>query len=217
MYLSRLRLDAKNRNTMRALSEPQLFHGAIERGFFGKRQRNLWRIDPLGNMLYLMVVSAEKPDLSAAAQQFGSPSDAVPWETKEYDPLLSHIVDGSKWHFRLTANPIKHLPGNCAAGERGKIVAHVTPEHQQRWLQEKAPQYGFEVKPDDFLAVSEKRYQFRKGTDNRRLVTLLAVTFEGTLTVTDAEIFRRTLVNGIGRGKAYGMGMLTVVRTANGL
>lgn len=217
MYLSRLQLDTTNRNTMRALSEPQLFHGAVERSFTGERQRNLWRIDSLGDSLYLMVVSTERPDLTAAAQQFGSPSETARWETKDYSPLLERITTGSRWHFRLTANPIKHLSAHGTAGERGKVVAHVTPEHQQQWLKEKAPQYGFDVDRDEFLAVAEKRYQFRKGMDNKRLVTLLAVTFEGMLTVTDAELFRKTLISGMGRGKAYGMGMLTVVRAVDRL
>lgn len=48
-----------------------------------------------------------------------------------------------------------------------------------------------------------------------RPVSLLSVTFEGFLTVTDADLFRCTLTEGIGRGKAYGMGMLTVVRAVD--
>jgi len=39
----------------------------------------------------------------------------------------------------------------------------------------------------------------------------MAVTYEGILTVTDKERFRKTLIEGIGREKAYGMGLLTVV------
>ena len=42
-------------------------------------------------------------------------------------------------------------------------------------------------------------------------VTLLAVSFEGVLKVEDAEIFRKTLISGIGREKAYGMGLMTVI------
>ena len=47
-------------------------------------------------------------------------------------------------------------------------------------------------------------------------VSLLAVTYEGVLRVTDAALFRRTLTEGIGRGKAYGMGLLTVMRAPEG-
>ena len=39
-----------------------------------------------------------------------------------------------------------------------------------------------------------------------RPVTLLAVTYEGVLQVTDPEQFRALLCQGMGRGKAYGLG-----------
>lgn len=50
------------------------------------------------------------------------------------------------------------------------------------------------------------------GTENGAQVKLLGVTCEGILTVTDADGFRAALVSGMGRDKAYGMGLLTVMR-----
>lgn len=47
-------------------------------------------------------------------------------------------------------------------------------------------------------------------------VKLLAVTYEGILTVTDADALRNALVNGIGREKAYGMGLMTLAGIKNG-
>ena len=41
---------------------------------------------------------------------------------------------------------------------------------------------------------------------------LREATYEGVLTVTDVDKFKELLCNGIGRGKAYGMGLLTVMR-----
>ena len=61
--------------------------------------------------------------------------------------------------------------------------------------------------------MKTKWYTFRKGGAGNR-VTLLSVTYEGVLQVTDPEAFCCALTQGIGRGKAYGMGMLTVVRAA---
>lgn len=46
----------------------------------------------------------------------------------------------------------------------------------------------------------------------KKTITLLSVTFEGLLTVTDELCFRQTLLEGLGRGKAFGMGLLTVIR-----
>lgn len=213
MYLTRLKIDPLNRNTMRALAEPKYFHGAIERGLAGeRRQRSLWRIDRLEEAYYLLLVSAERPDLSAAARQFGFPSAVPLWETRDYEPHLRRIQDESRWHFRLTANPTKHLSGDPGSKIRGRVAAHATAKHQQQWLMDKAPQYGFTLNADEFLAVSEQWHRFQKPAEGSRPVSFLSVTFEGTLTVTDAELFRNTLTQGIGRAKAYGMGLLTVVR-----
>ena len=44
-----------------------------------------------------------------------------------------------------------------------------------------------------------------------------SVTFEGILTVTDAARFRETLTQGLGRGKAYGNGLMTVVGIGEGV
>ena len=37
-----------------------------------------------------------------------------------------------------------------------------------------------------------------------------AVEFQGVLTVTDAELFRRTFTTGIGTAKAFGFGLLAL-------
>ena len=207
MYLTRMFLDTTKRAVMRALNDRNQLHGAIERAFSGERQHPLWRLDTLRGETCLLLLSEDEPDLTEAARQFGR-EDA--WETRRYDPLLERIQDGTKWRFRLTANPTYSVP---APGEkRGKVQAHITPQHQSEWLMHQAERNGFSVKPEVFQ-VSESRWcQFYKGADNNRRVSLLAVTFEGVLTVTDAERFRETLCGGIGRGKAYGMGLLTVVR-----
>ena len=57
---------------MIALANPQRFHGAVEQAFPGERRRRLWRLDPLGGKLYLMILSEDAPDLSGIAEQFGS-------------------------------------------------------------------------------------------------------------------------------------------------
>src|SRR5207247_1467305 len=40
----------------------------------------------------------------------------------------------------------------------------------------------------------------------------LAVRFDGVLTVTDADTFRATVAGGIGSGKAFGFGLLSLAR-----
>ena len=63
MYLSRVALDVRRRSTMAALANPQKFHGAVESSFAGERRRRLWRLDTLGEKRYLLILSADIPDL----------------------------------------------------------------------------------------------------------------------------------------------------------
>lgn len=111
MFLSRVPLDLHKRATVIALANPQRFHGAVEQAFPGERRRRLWRLDPLGEKLYLMILSEDTPDLSAIEEQFGA---GEPGETKSYDPLLERfagqLFGASGW--RPILPPVKFLlPG----------------------------------------------------------------------------------------------------------
>ena len=86
MYLSRVELDPTRRSTMAALSAPQKLHGAVESAFAGERRRRLWRLDRLGERLYLLLLSEDAPELSGVVEQFGTGAAA---ETRSYDPLFA--------------------------------------------------------------------------------------------------------------------------------
>lgn len=42
-------------------------------------------------------------------------------------------------------------------------------------------------------------------------MTLAAATFDGVLTITDLEKFRNVLMGGLGKKRAYGFGLLTII------
>ena len=212
MYLSQVMLDVNRRDTMRALASPQLLHSAVERSFAADRQRKLWRIDWRGDNCYLLVLSAQRPNFTRIAGEFGYP-DSGRFETKDYDPLLMKLKEGQTWRFRLCANPTRSsFKEKDEASGRGKVFAHITPEHQKEWLLARAEACGFTLEKDAFDVVYTQWKKFRKGADGKREVSLLMATYEGVLTITDADRFRRTLLSGIGREKAYGCGLLTIAR-----
>ena len=206
MYLSRVELDLTRRSTMEALAAPQKLHGAVESAFAGERRRRLWRLDQLGEKLYLLLLSEERPDLTALCAQFGS---GAPPETRPYDPLLERVTAGSCWQFRLTANPTKSCKDTQNPAARGTVAAHCTTQYQKQWLLERAAKRGFALREEGFTGTRVQWQHFAKhGT---RPVTLLAVTYEGVLQVTDPEQFRARLCQGMGRGKAYGLGLMTIL------
>ena len=146
------------------------------------------------------------PDLTQAAAQFAPPGEH--WQTKSYDPLLSRILPGSRWQFRLCANPTYSVP--AGPGQRGRVCAHSTTEHQLAWLRKQSEKHGFALQDDAFTVTNVKWYRFKKGGTGSR-VTFLAVTYEGILEVQDPERFCAALCRGIGSGKAYGAGLMTLV------
>lgn len=204
MYLSRIPLDVSKRKTQIALAAPSKFHGAVEAAFSEKQDRNLWRIDTLKGVTYLLILSSDIPDLDYIAEQFGQRGN--PGETKSYENLLNRIRKGTVWHFRLVANPTHSVKKESG---RGKVTAHTVERYQLEWLQRQSEKKGFQILPDSTNVV-ESVWKIFKKKDADKKVRLLEVAYEGWLEVVDVEIFKKTLVAGIGREKAYGMGLLTI-------
>lgn len=217
MYLSRVELNLRRKNTMEALASPQRLHAAVESSFPSnaeKNIRNLWRIDRLGNAMYLLVLSNGKPDFSHIVDQFGWPGAEQKWETQSYTSLMERIEAGQRWQFRLRANPVHSIKSTIDAetqkpSQRGKVYAHVTVQQQEQWLLERAAKYGFSLREDSFCVVQQ---EVRKFFRNGKPVTLGIATFEGILEVADTPLFLNALTKGIGRAKAYGCGLLTIAR-----
>ncbi|MCX4920251.1 type I-E CRISPR-associated protein Cas6/Cse3/CasE [Streptomyces sp. NBC_00687] len=169
--------------------------------------------------------------------------DTPGWHTRPYKPFLDRLTAGDRWAFRLTANPVHSI--RRTADEPRKITAHVTPIHQMGWLLDahRQERCGFRIleKPDIerllpggttykgsphpgdryALTVGDTRpLAFNKGPtpDGPRRgkpVTVLTVTFDGQLEITDPEALRRSLTQGIGRARAYGCGLLTLAPCAS--
>ncbi|MET7456280.1 type I-E CRISPR-associated protein Cas6/Cse3/CasE [Streptomyces sp. NPDC005574] len=188
----------------------------------------------------LYIVSPDRPDLTHLVEQAGWPAAAEPqtpgWQTRPYAPFLDKLSTGDRWTFRLTANPVHTI--RRTPNEPRKITAHLTPIHQMAWLLERQERNGFRIleKPDDKRLLPSgttnqgkqehhgDRYELtvrdhtnrtfdKRSTDTAnksKPVTLVAVTFDGQLEVTDPETLRRTLTQGIGRAKAYGCGLITL-------
>ena len=217
MYLSRIALNMRRKDTLEALTSPQRLHAAVESSFppspVGKG-RNLWRLDRLANGTYLLVLSNRKPDFTHIVEQFGWPGAEQTWETRDYTDLMDRIRKGQLWQFRLRANPVHSVkqPEGKGPNNRGKIYAHITAKQQEEWLIKRAEKYGFRVSESSFRVVQREVRRFRR---HQGAITLGIATFEGVLEVTDLALFLRTLTQGMGRAKAFGCGLLTIMRMAS--
>lgn len=219
MYLSRVQIDVNNRQKTKELTHLGAYHNWVEQSFPAeiaahKRLRHLWRIDQLAGKTYLLVLSEEAPDLTKLGM-FGVPHTAM---TKSYDPFLAKIQEGQIMQFRLTANPTHAIPREGKSQPR--IVPHITVDQQRQWLADRAEKHGFQLVQttlagasdseaiDNFDIVSRDWPVLHKGKRNMKLSR---VTFEGLLRVSQLDDFKQLLVTGIGREKAFGMGLITVI------
>lgn len=207
MFLTRIPLDVKKKETMIALNELNKFHGAVESCFEGEKQRNLWRIDVLNNNYYIYILSSAIPETKKFCEQFSFSSDTA--QIKKLDVLFDAIKNGTVWRFRLTANPTKRY------GKSGKLpgkrVAIIGIENQIIWLKNQALKSGFSIDENKTLVVGNKWCRFSKGGQSKK-ITLHEVTYEGILTVENSDLFKEKLKNGFGKEKAYGMGLMTLAK-----
>lgn len=209
MYLTRMELDTDKRATKKLLTSRSKIHGMVESAFSGDRERNLWRLDSLGGKLYILVLSEQKPQLEVAVQKYGKEKKG--YLSKDYGALLSRISKQSKWRFRLVANPTQSV-SRVKEGKRGVVRACVSVPNQEEWLKNRAATHGFLLEEGEFHVVGNDWHIFHKQEVKEKCISLREVSYEGVLTVTDVEKFKELLCHGMGRGKAYGMGLLTIMR-----
>lgn len=216
MYLTRFVVNRARRGARHLLASQQRMHAAVLSGFPPGVDpgRVLWRVDESAAHTELFVASAARPDLTHLVEQAGWPTAAT-WDTAHYSPFLDRLAEGQRWAFRLTANPVRSVPRGPDV--RGVVKAHVTPAQQEQWLLTRSTRLGFEVPEGtlgapDVVVKNRRTARFFRGDARDREVTVVMATFEGHLVVTDSGALRNTLVEGVGRAKAYGCGLLTLAR-----
>lgn len=127
--------------------------------------------------------------------------------------IADSFLDYENYRFEVVMNPTKRekLERN-ETGKKvsGKIIALRKREDIATWFIEKAPQWGFKISPEhlEVREIEVKRFEKKKGGQT---VTQGQAKLIGRLTVTNKEKFVQSFQNGIGRGRAFGCGLLQVV------
>lgn len=212
MYISRVKIDVNNFKNLRSLINLNDYHYWVENSFpeeinKGERSRKLWRIDSINQNRYLLIVSSSKPNV-AALEKFGVLGSV---ETKNYDTLLNSIHIGLKAKFRVVLNPVISISSGKQSGKRGRRMPHITIEHQMKYLLDRMEKFGFSTNEDLFSVVERKFETINK--KGFKPIIISVVSYQGMLEITNVELFKSALINGIGGKKAYGCGLLTIIPT----
>ena len=194
-------------------------------GDFGKGQVHvkraddsgfLFRIDPgPGGRAVILVQSAVKPDWDYAFHNAGYLLAAPP-EVKSFEP---RITKGGQLRFRLVANPTRRLSQHSlerdgqpvkkeSIGKRVPVPADQLLDWLAEWRVRPDESPGFSINKDSTTVQSGYIY-VHKGQDEGGQ-RLRSVRYDGILEVTDPDKFHNTLLRGIGPGKGFGFGLLSV-------
>lgn len=204
MYLSRLVLDPRNAMARRDLANPYDMHRTLVRAFaldeVQAPPRFLWRLESgsVRDAPTVLVQSTPAGNWSALEQVAGYLRR--PAETKTFD-LPAWVQPGASYRFRLVANP--------TVTREGKRLGLVGEEAQTAWLHRQALRHGFQL--DAALVADSDVVCARKAA---MPVSLQRACFEGLLTVLDASALSSALEAGIGPGKAFGFGLLSLARAS---
>lgn len=215
MFLSQLCPNVRSAAARRDLADPYEMHRTILRAFparaAGGAGNVLFRVEqPRAGLPAVLVLSEYEPAWASLPTLYVT--DA---RTSSFDGIVFRA--GRRLAFRVRANPTKRLckmstrsDGStvtdwCNAKGKGKRVGLMREVEQLAWLGRKGAEGGFRVL--DARANAEGTVRGYKAGNE---LSFIAVLFDGILEVTDADLFRNALFAGIGPGKAFGFGLLSV-------
>lgn len=203
MYLTRLLLDARNAQVRRDLGNPYDMHRTLVRAFVQSDEemvpRFLWRVEPQtawGHPPIVLVQSESEADWGKLMGHGGYLKTTPEVKALMVERLFS---SGQRCRFRLFANP--------TVTRAGKRFGLVGDEAQLGWLERQGKSSGFS--PEVALVMRSDVLKLRKESS---VLSLRRACYEGILQITDAELLKKALLAGIGPGKAFGLGLLSLAR-----
>lgn len=149
----------------------------------------------------LLVQTAATPHLTGLPHGYGDMA------TTDLTPMFDALTPGLHVHYRITAAPVVSRSagpsGSPSTRQRGKLVP-LTGADARAWWQRRAQQCGLHLTNRPETTSRPFHSPHRPGPHE------VLTRFDGTATVTDPAALTTALTDGIGRGKSYGAGLLTL-------
>lgn len=205
MYLSLLRLNPRSRRAMTEARRPYELHRTLMRAFPSAGQggpgRVLFRLDinPDNGSISVIIQSEKEPDWSALVTSGDYLADEP--QHKPFDP---RFAAGQVLYFRLRANPTRRDRTN------GKRLGILREEDQIEWLKRKGVECGFDVVSAAVIPEGLAHDSMTDKAASPHTLSLVSARLDGVLRVSHPDIFRMAIERGIGSGKSFGFGLLSV-------
>lgn len=205
LSLSLLTLNPRSRRVQAEINDPYQMHRTLAKAFGDEADsqqaaRCLFRVEETPHGWRVLVQSRTPPvwELQTVAPDY----HLAPPQQKTFAPLVSL---GQTYAFRLRANPTRRHSAKPEDSRLGNRVGLYREEERLDWLTRKAAAHGFAL--CSVAQTSEARSECR--AKDRRAV-FSAVRFDGVLRVTDPALLMEALSGGIGAGKGFGFGLLSL-------
>ncbi|WP_044377876.1 type I-E CRISPR-associated protein Cas6/Cse3/CasE [Streptomyces noursei] len=201
-----VRRDLAGRNTAmnlhrRLMSLYPSDAGPDPRAHFGV----LFRIDDTHTGPHILLQSTHQPDLTRLPEGYGT------HQSRPLDTLLNALKPGLSIRYRCAASPVRKPGATTRALYNLPAVVPLTGAHADEWWTRQADLAGIKaltLHSHPLDAAQATRQPDHSGSPQR--IHHARTRFDGSATITDPDLLRQKITEGIGRGKAYGCGLLTI-------
>ncbi|CAM5301619.1 type I-E CRISPR-associated protein Cas6/Cse3/CasE [Streptomyces fumanus] len=204
--LARIRLNPRSHAVQRDLRNATDMHRTLMRlvpDGLGDNPRQtaglLYRLDATDTSTTLLVQAA-------ALDPTRLPDDYGHADVKDITPMFNALKKALVIRYRIVVNPVKTQRLSLEKkGQRGKRIPLTGPDADQWWAR-RAREAGLHLTTALPTPVAAAH---RRG-DNSAVVRHHLVRYDGTAIVTDPDALAQAILDGIGRAKSYGAGLLSL-------
>lgn len=162
-----------------------------------KQSGFVWRNIDCKSQDYQMLVYSDRPI---------APTADVEVKTRIMD---EHFLQHKHYKFEVMINPTEkvHDPTRKSTGKKnGTYRALIKVDDIKQWLEKRTKQWGF-----DFMFVQVGVVRTHHIQEHKKSLKLVTAEISGVITITDQEKFKKSVLNGIGRGRTFGCGLLQIL------
>ncbi|MGW9027910.1 type I-E CRISPR-associated protein Cas6/Cse3/CasE [Streptomyces sp. NPDC055722] len=208
--IARIHLNPHSRDVQRDLRDATQMHRTVMRTVpdgLGDSPRHraglLYRLDETETSSTLLV-QATHLDPTLLPPGYGHA------EVKSLAPMFSALRNGLAVRYRIVLNPAKRERLTLEEkGKRGKIVP-LSGADADQWWHRRAAAAGLQLHVLTPTNLAPARPRAKQAPPMRHSL----LRYDGTATVTDPDALTQALLDGIGRGKPYGAGLLSLAPAA---
>ncbi|MBS2547460.1 type I-E CRISPR-associated protein Cas6/Cse3/CasE [Catenulispora sp. NL8] len=214
-WLTRITPDLRHQRAATDLNNAVQMHHTVMKLFpdqLGPQARQtagvLFRVDQsaIGGIT-ILVQSTIEPNAERLPAGYG---EVI---SRPLDLLLDALRPGLPVRYRLAGNATQKLGLNTKAGKPHQIVPLSGADAEQWWIRQ-AELSGLDVRSIDAQAVNAATgLRTDPQTRDQQPQRHARTQFDGTAIITDPQLLRTRILAGIGRGKSYGCGLLTLAPT----